>query len=57
VVLGNCGVTFAPCKPDDRAYLAAMTLVEPVVPTSPVHPNGAGMQGTANALPATIGAG
>ena len=24
VVLGNCGVTFAPCKPDDRAYLAEM---------------------------------
>ena len=21
-VLGNCGVTFAPCKPDDREYLA-----------------------------------
>ncbi len=24
VVLGNCGVTFAPCKPQDRAYLAEM---------------------------------
>ncbi|HSB86199.1 MAG TPA: amidohydrolase family protein [Ilumatobacteraceae bacterium] len=24
VVMGNCGVTFAPCKPDDRAALAAM---------------------------------
>ena len=24
VVLGNCGVTFAPCKPEDRAYLAEM---------------------------------
>jgi N-acyl-D-aspartate/D-glutamate deacylase len=24
VVLGNCGVTFAPCKPDDREYLATM---------------------------------
>lgn len=23
-LLGNCGVTFAPCKPDDRARLAAM---------------------------------
>jgi len=22
VVMGNCGVTFAPCKPQDRAYLA-----------------------------------
>jgi N-acyl-D-aspartate/D-glutamate deacylase len=22
VVLGNCGVTFAPCKPEDREYLA-----------------------------------
>lgn len=28
VVLGNCGVTFAPCKPDDREYLA--TLMESV---------------------------
>jgi len=24
VVLGNCGVTFAPCKPEDRPYLAEM---------------------------------
>jgi N-acyl-D-amino-acid deacylase len=24
VVLGNCGVTFAPCKPEDRDYLAEM---------------------------------
>ena len=24
VVLGNCGVTFAPCKPQDREYLAEM---------------------------------
>lgn len=24
VVLGNCGVTFAPCRPSDRAYLAEM---------------------------------
>lgn len=24
VVLGNCGVTFAPCKPEDREYLAKM---------------------------------
>ncbi len=24
VVMGNCGVTFAPCKPADRAYLADM---------------------------------
>ena len=24
VVLGNCGVTFAPCKPEDRGYLAEM---------------------------------
>jgi N-acyl-D-aspartate/D-glutamate deacylase len=24
VVLGNCGVTFAPCKPGDRRYLAEM---------------------------------
>ena len=24
VVLGNCGVTFAPCKPEDREFLAEM---------------------------------
>src|SRR5437899_5322651 len=24
VVLGNCGVTFAPCKPDDREYLGEL---------------------------------
>ena len=24
VVMGNCGVTFAPCRPDDREYLAEM---------------------------------
>ena len=24
VVTGNCGVTFAPCKPEDRGYLAEM---------------------------------
>ncbi len=24
VVMGNCGVSFAPCRPDDRATLAAM---------------------------------
>ena len=24
VVMGNCGVTFAPCKPDDRQYLAEL---------------------------------
>jgi N-acyl-D-amino-acid deacylase len=24
VVIGNCGVTFAPCKPDDRRFLAEM---------------------------------
>ena len=24
VVMGNCGVTFAPCQPADRAYLAEM---------------------------------
>ncbi len=22
VVMGNCGVTFAPCRPEDREYLA-----------------------------------
>jgi N-acyl-D-aspartate/D-glutamate deacylase len=24
VVMGNCGVTFAPCRPDDRQYLAEL---------------------------------
>ncbi|MCZ6825190.1 MAG: amidohydrolase family protein [Gemmatimonadetes bacterium] len=24
VMMGNCGVTFAPCKPDDREFLAGM---------------------------------
>ena len=24
IVMGNCGVTFAPCRPDDRAHLAAL---------------------------------
>ncbi|MBI4933652.1 MAG: amidohydrolase family protein [Actinobacteria bacterium] len=24
VVMGNCGVTFAPCKPEDRGYLAEL---------------------------------
>jgi N-acyl-D-aspartate/D-glutamate deacylase len=24
VVMGNCGVTFAPCKPEDREYLAKL---------------------------------
>ena len=24
IVLGNCGVTFAPCKPEDRGYLAEL---------------------------------
>ena len=24
VVMGNCGVTFAPCKPEDRTYLAEL---------------------------------
>ncbi len=24
VVMGNCGVTFAPCKPEDREYLARL---------------------------------
>src|ERR671939_1800236 len=24
VVMGNCGLTFAPCKPQDREYLAQM---------------------------------
>ena len=24
VVLGNCGVTFAPCKPEDRGYMAEL---------------------------------
>jgi len=24
IVMGNCGVTFAPCRPEDRSYLAEM---------------------------------
>lgn len=35
VVLGNCGVTFAPARPDDRAYLAQlMESVEDIPATS-----------------------
>ncbi len=35
VVLGNCGVTFAPCKPEDREYLAElMESVEDIPRTS-----------------------
>lgn len=34
-VLGNCGVTFAPCKPEDRDYLAnLMESVEDIPPES-----------------------
>jgi N-acyl-D-amino-acid deacylase len=35
VVMGNCGVTFAPCKPQDREYLAhLMESVEDIPATS-----------------------
>ena len=43
VVMGNCGVTFAPCKPDDRLYLARlMESVEDV----PAKSIGSGMPWT-----------
>lgn len=36
VVMGNCGVTFAPCKPDDRAYLADMMESVEDIPASSI---------------------
>ena len=37
VVMGNCGVTFAPCRPDDREYLAEMMESVEDIPAD-VHP-------------------
>ena len=39
VVMGNCGVTFAPCSPDDREYLAEMMESVEDIPAD-VHPRG-----------------
>jgi N-acyl-D-aspartate/D-glutamate deacylase len=35
-LLGNCGVTFAPCKPQDRAYLAGMMESVEDIPSSAI---------------------
>ena len=35
VVMGNCGVTFAPCSPDDREYLAEMMESVEDIPATP----------------------
>lgn len=37
VVLGNCGVTFAPCKPEDRDYLAQMMESVEDIPQEAIH--------------------
>jgi len=37
VVLGNCGVTFAPCKPADRDYLANMMESVEDIPAASIH--------------------
>ena len=37
VVLGNCGVTFAPCKPDDRDYLANLMESVEDIPARSIH--------------------
>jgi N-acyl-D-amino-acid deacylase len=36
VVIGNCGVTFAPCKPDDRRFLAEMMESVEDIPTDSI---------------------
>ena len=36
VVMGNCGVTFAPCRPDDREYLALMMESVEDIPASSI---------------------
>jgi N-acyl-D-amino-acid deacylase len=36
VVLGNCGVTFAPCRPDDRDFLAEMMESVEDIPASSI---------------------
>ena len=43
VVMGNCGVTFAPCKPDDRLYLARLMESVEAVPAKSI---GSGMPWT-----------
>ncbi len=37
VVLGNCGVTFAPCKPEDRDYLANLMESVEDIPAQSIH--------------------
>lgn len=37
VVLGNCGVTFAPCKPEDRDYLAQLMESVEDIPANSIH--------------------
>ena len=37
VVLGNCGVTFAPCKPEDRDYLAQLMESVEDIPADSIH--------------------
>jgi N-acyl-D-aspartate/D-glutamate deacylase len=37
VVLGNCGVTFAPCKPTDRDYLAKLMESVEDIPAESIH--------------------
>lgn len=36
-VLGNCGVTFAPCKPEDRDYLAKLMESVEDIPATSIH--------------------
>ncbi|MCZ6890618.1 MAG: amidohydrolase family protein, partial [Gammaproteobacteria bacterium] len=36
-VLGNCGVTFAPCKPEDRDYLAKLMESVEDIPADSIH--------------------
>ena len=41
-LMGNCGVTFAPCKPADRAHLAAM-METGTIPVAKVAPSDASL--------------
>src|SRR5260221_9455603 len=36
VVMGNCGVTFAPCRPQDREYLAHLMESVEVIPAQSI---------------------
>ena len=36
IVMGNCGVTFAPCKPEDRDYLARLMVSVEDVPAKTI---------------------